>query len=77
MYSLSRIRISAAVRLTDNASTESFRWCNLVAPTIGAVISAFDKTHASAICALGTFLSCAIFATASTTRLSAASVLLV
>jgi hypothetical protein len=40
-----------AESFTFIAAIASSRWCSLVAPTIGAVITGFDKSQASAICA--------------------------
>jgi hypothetical protein len=64
---------SDGVSLIEGAANASSRCCILVAPTIGAVITVFDKSHARAICARETPRSAAKRATWSTTFLSASA----
>src|SRR5215831_17131462 len=46
--------ISSSDNFTSTAAIASSRWCNFVVPTIGAVITGFAKSQASAICARAT-----------------------
>src|SRR5689334_17307022 len=73
-YGSSSAAISSEESVSDSAATASSRWCGLVAPTIGAVITGLESIHASATCAIGTPRSSVIRLTCSTTRRSASSV---
>ena len=73
-YGSSREAISSGVRCSESAATASWRWCGLVAPTIGAVIAGLLSSQASAIWARGTPRCSAICPKRSTTLRSASSV---
>ena len=51
MYGSSREVVSSADSFTFTDARASSRWCSLVAPTIGAVITGLDSSQASATCA--------------------------
>ena len=74
-YGASSAAISSGSSVNASAATASSSWLSLVAPMMGAVITGFCSTQASATCARGTPRAAATAVSASTTLRSASAVL--